>query len=349
MAIRLAHVNVARDYRGGERQTELLVRELAKRDLQQILVLRRGSVLAGRFGDLDVELREVSGQMFGVTAATRGVDLVQVHEGRSVYGAYLRHVLSGTPYVATRRVDNRIKNHWFSHQAYSRAACVVAVAPQVADVVRAFDAAARVQVIHSASSSLPVNAERAAAIRSAYPGRFIVGHVGALDNSQKAQEHIIAVARSVEQTHPDLQFVLVGGGSDEAMLKQQAAGLTNVAFTGFVDNVGDYLASFDLFVLPSRREGIGSILLDAMEAGLAVVATRVGGVPAIVRDGENGRLIDAERPDQLRDAILALRDAPELRKAMGRRGREIASQYTAPVMASRYAALYERILGAPIG
>lgn len=107
----------------------------------------------------------------------------------------------------------------------------------------------------------------------------MVGHVGALDNDQKGQEFIIAVAREIESSHPEVQFALVGGGDDEAMLKARAAGLSNVAFVGFVDNVGDYLESFDLFVLPSNREGIGSILFDAMERALPVVASRVGGVP----------------------------------------------------------------------
>jgi glycosyltransferase involved in cell wall biosynthesis len=168
--------------------------------------------------------------------------------------------------------------------------------------------------------------------------------VGALDNSQKAQEFIIEVARDLAESHPQLHFVLVGGGDDEQMLRGLAAGLTNVTFTGFVENVGDYLAGFDIFILPSRREGIGSVLLDAMEQGLPVVASRVGGVPAIVHDGENGILIDSEQPDQLRDAILRLVDQPELRVAMGQRGRRVAELYTASSMAQKYFELYEDAL-----
>ena len=102
------------------------------------------------------------------------------------------------------------------------------------------------------------------------------------------------------------------------MLKAAAAGLSNLTFTGFVDNVGDYLAAFDIFILPSNREGIGSILLDAMEQGLPVVASRVGGVPDIVHDGENGLLIDPANPAQLRDAILRCGATPRLRRAVWR-------------------------------
>ena len=348
MAIRVAHVNVARGYRGGERQTELLIRELAGTELLQTLVARQGAPLAARMRDLagKVTVRTVSGTPFSVAGAVRDVDLVHVHEGRSVYGAYLRWLLSKTPYIVTRRVNNPIRGHWFAHQAYQRAACVAAVAPQVAEVVRRYDASVRVRVIYSASSGLPVDYVQSARIRAAFPGKFLVGHVGALDNAQKGQEYIIRVAAQIEESHPDVQFLLVGGGEDEAMLKHAAEGLRNVAFAGFVDNVGDYLAALDLFILPSTREGIGSILLDAMEQRLPVVAARVGGVPDIVHDGENGLLIDSARPDQLQAAILRLRASPDLRRELGERGRQLAKNFTAAVMAEKYLALYRSVAAA---
>ena len=134
--------------------------------------------------------------------------------------------------------------------------------------------------------------------------------------------------------------MLVGGGADEAMLKTAAKGLDNVVFTGFVDNVGDHLAAFDVFILPSNKEGIGAILLDAMDLGLPVVASRVGGLPEIVHDGENGILIEPQRPDQLEVAILSLADSPETRRRYGEHGRELAKGYSASAMAEKYLALY---------
>lgn len=345
MRFRVAHVNVARGYRGGERQTELLIRELSGRGLDQSLVTRRGSPLSRRFSDLGLEIRAVSGSFWSVARAADGADLVHVHEGRSIYGAYLRSLLSSTPYIATRRVDNPIRPHWLAHRAYRRASVIVAISPQVADVLRSYDPGIELSVIHSSTSGLAVDPHCAAGLRQSFGGDFIVGHVGALDNSQKAQEHIIEVARRVRHSHPGLRFVLVGGGADEETLKQAANGLGNVIFTGFVENVGDYLAAFDLFVLPSRREGMGSILLDAMERGLPIIATRVGGVPAIVHHGENGLLIEAERPDQLQEAVCRLSASPELRAQMGEAGTEVARRYTADVMADQYLALYERVLG----
>ncbi|RPI62907.1 MAG: glycosyltransferase family 1 protein [Lysobacterales bacterium] len=345
MPVKIVHVNTARGYRGGERQTELLIRGLASRGVCQALVTRRGAPLAARLRDVAVEIREVAGGPLSVARAARDASLVHVHEGRSVYAAFLRSLLSGTPYVITRRVNNPIREHWFAHQAYRRAARVAAVAPQVAEIVRAYDAAIRLCVVHSGSSGLPVDPSKSAAIRASLEGKFVVGHVGALDNDQKGQEFIIAVARELAGSHPDVLFMLVGGGADEAMLKAAADGLPNVTFTGFVENVGDYLAAFDVFILPSNREGIGSILFDAMEQGLPVVASRVGGVPDIVHHEENGLLIDPASPAQLRDAILHLKANPDLCAAYGRRGKELAKDFTGEAMWRKYLALYESILG----
>jgi glycosyltransferase involved in cell wall biosynthesis len=344
MPAKIVHVNTARGYRGGERQTELLIRGLASRGLHQALVTRRGAPLATRLRDLGLEIREVAGGILSVTRATHDASLIHVHEGRSVYAAFARSYLSGTPYVVTRRVNNAIREHWFAHRAYRRAAYVAAVAPQVGEIVRAYDSGIRVTVVHSASSGLRVDAAVSAAVRAGFGGKFVAGHIGALDNDQKGQEFIIAVARELEHTHPDIHFVLVGGGDDEAMLKAAAAGLSNLTFTGFVENVGDYLAAFDVFILPSNREGIGSILFDAMEHGLPVVASRVGGVPDIVRHGDTGLLIDPASPAQLRDAILKLKADAAARRAYGERGREFARDFTADAMCGKYFRLYESVL-----
>lgn len=348
MTPKIVHINTARGYRGGERQTELLIRGLASRNVRQALVARRGDELARNISQLGVEVREVGGGRLSVIGATRDASLLHVHEGRSVYAAYARSLLSGIPYVITRRVNNPIRDHWFAHRAYGRAACVAAVAPQVADIVRAYDSNIAVTVVHSGSSGLPVDAAMVEAIRSEFAGKFLVGHVGALDNAQKGQEFIIAVARQLERSEPGVHFLLVGGGADEAMLKAKASGLRNLTFTGFKNNVGDYLASFDLFILPSNREGIGSILFDAMEQRLPVVASRVGGVPDIVHHEDNGLLIDPASPDQLREAILRLRRDPELRRAYGTRGCELAKSFTSEAMWRKYLALYESVLGTPV-
>ena len=342
--MRIAHINMARGYRGGERQAELLIRALSAYDVQQVLIARPDRPLAERLADAGVEIRHCSG-LVSAYRATHGVDVVHSHEGRGVYAAWLRNEVSGTPYVITRRVNNPLGDSWLTRRAYTRASSVASVAADVARIVEDFDERIRGCVIHSSSSGLPVNPATARAIRDEFPGKWIVGNVGALDNAQKGQEYIIEVARRTADSHPQFQFLLVGGGGDEAMLRELAAGLPNVTFTGWVDNVGDYLEAFDLFILPSNKEGIGGILLDAMDRALPIIASRVGGLPEIVRDGVNGILIDARSPEQLEQAILRLSDDPELRRALGEQGRKFSRDFTAEAMAASYLELYKQAAG----
>ncbi len=257
----------------------------------------------------------------------------------------MRKEISGTPYIVTRRVNNPIGQRWLTRRAYIRASAVASVAADVARIVSEFDDRIFSCVIHSSSSGLSVDNAAVKSIRAAYPGKWIIGNVGALDNAQKGQEYIIEVARRLQDSHPDLAFVLVGGGDDEAMLRELADGLPNVAFEGWADNVGDYLAAFDLFVLPSNKEGIGGILLDAMDRALPIIASRVGGVPEIVRDGENGILIEPGSPDALQEAILRIYEDPDLGRRIGASGREFSRAFTADAMAEKYRDLYRQATG----
>lgn len=341
----VCHINVARGYRGGERQTELLIRELAERGISQALVCRQSQPLSQRLRDVDVDIREVSGNFIGVALTAANCELLHVHEGRSVYAAWLRQRFAGTPYVITRRVNNPIREHRWAHKTYRGAAKVAAVAPQVAEIVKRWDPEIDVTVVHSGSSGLTVDADFVHGIRERWRGKFLIGHVGALDNAQKGQEYLIEVARRCAAQHPELHFVLVGGGRDEAMLREMAGSLENLTFTGFVDNVGDYLAAFDMFVLPSNREGIGSILFDAMEQQLAIVASRVGGVPDIVHHNENGLLVEPASPAALYEAIMSLRGDTVRRAEFGEAGRRIAAGFTAGAMCEKYLNIYQETLG----
>jgi glycosyltransferase involved in cell wall biosynthesis len=344
MSLRVAHVNVASGYRGGERQTELLIRALAAHDVEQVLVARESSPLAQRLADVAVEVRTGSGIPLTAFRRTRGVDIVHAHEGRSVYAAWLRSIVSGTPYVVTRRVNNPLGTGVLTRSAYLRASCVACVAADIKRIVSSYDARIRTCVIHSSSSGLLVDPAAARAIRDRHAGKWLIGNVAALDNAQKGQEYIIEVARELSGSHPNLQFVLVGGGDDEDLLKEMAGALPNVTFTGFVDNVGDYLAAFDVFILPSNKEGIGGILLDAMDQSLPVIASRVGGLPEIVHNGDNGLLIEPRKSEQLRQAIIKLYDDPDLCGRLGAAGKSFAGAFTPAAMAEQYLQLYAAAL-----
>lgn len=138
--------------------------------------------------------------------------------------------------------------------------------------------------------------------------------------------------------------MLVGDGRDEATFRASAAGLDNLEFTGFVDNIDDWLSVFDLFVFPSLHEGLGSTLLDAMSFGLPLVASNVGGIPDIVVDKVNGLLIEPERPEELLTAVLTLLQDDNLYASMRAANLSQADAYSPVAMADRYEVLYRKLL-----
>lgn len=341
---RIIHLNLARGFRGGERQTELLLRELAAGGWPQVLVARRGEPLLARCMDLPgVECRPVRGRP-GALGALRDADLVHVHEGRSLQLGWLNRRLRGTPYLVTRRVQQGPRHTRINQLMYREAAARVVLSGAIAAALRALDPALESQVIPSARSDLVVDAQEAQRLRLSFGGGFVAGHVGALVDAHKGQMLIVELAHRLGERCPDAVFVLVGSGADEGRLRAAAAGLDNLRFAGQVDNVGDYLAAFDLFLYPSRHEGLGSILLDAMAQGLPVLASDAGGIPEIIADSVNGLLFPAGDAGALESAFLRLYQDPALREALSRRNRAAAVGHGPGLMAQRYAQLYRQLL-----
>ena len=337
----LTHLNLAPGFRGGERQTELLIRGLATLGWSQRLVARRGAPLAGRVRNVPgLAVAEAGWGIAGAFMALRGAGLVHSHEGRGVQAAWMNRLVRGVPYVVTRRVQKGPSATSLNRRMYRAAASVVAISEAIRAALARLDAGLPVTVIPSASSGLPVQLGTVERLRASFGGHFVAGHVGALDDSHKGQLQIVNLARRWQGTRPEVRFVLVGAGRDEARLRAAAAGLDNVLFTGEVSNVGDYLAAFDLFLYPSRHEGLGSILLDALEAGLPVIATAVGGIPEIIRHGEHGLLITPDDAVALESAVAAFIDDAALRARVARVNRLRAREFSAATMTGRYARLY---------
>lgn len=338
----ICHMNLAPGYRGGERQTELLVRELAARGIAQRLVARRGGPLASACSDVDgLEVREVAPNPVAAGLAVQGSAIAHSHEGRTVYSGLIANLLFGTRYLVTRRVVAPQSPSWARSLAYRRAGRITAVSNAAAETLRVRHPELDPVVVPDAHASFDVDADEVKRIRDARPGKTLIGHVGAYDHSHKGQLTIIEAARVAEQAHPEWHFLLCGEGKDEVRFREAIGDLANVELVGWVDNVGDWLASFDLFVYPSLHEALGSTLLDAMGLGLPIVASNVGGIPEFVEDGVNGRLVTPEDPAQLVAAIAEVLERAD--SALRDTNRAEASRHGAAKMADAYETLYREI------
>ena len=118
----------------------------------------------------------------------------------------------------------------------------------------------------------------------------------------------------------------------------------NVRFLGWRSDVNKIMGCFDIFVLPSMNEGMGRVLVEAMAAGLPIVASRVGGIPDLVKHGENGLLVPPADAGALEQAISDLLSDKAKRKRMGEAGKKMCRPYSAEAMVEQIDDLYKNLL-----
>jgi glycosyltransferase involved in cell wall biosynthesis len=170
--------------------------------------------------------------------------------------------------------------------------------------------------------------------------------VGRLSPEKDVETLLRAMALAVRE-QPSFQLKIAGNGACLAALKQLTSELSleqHVHFLGEVRDIPDLLAQASLFVLPSLTEGISLTLLEAMARGLPIVATRVGGNPEIVEEGETGLLVPAKSPAELARAMLDVWGDPERSRNMGLLGRQCVEQhFDVRRMVADYETLYTNL------
>jgi glycosyltransferase involved in cell wall biosynthesis len=143
----------------------------------------------------------------------------------------------------------------------------------------------------------------------------------------KRQEDFIVAATLVHPLFPKAQFLIIGGeitssyGRFLQALSHRLGATDYIVWTGFLQNPIPVLQQLDIVVLPSKEEGFGLVLIEAMAAGKPVIGTLCGGIPEIVVDGETGLLVPPESPHELAKAISTLLKNPDLARRMGQAGR----------------------------
>ncbi|HET9719236.1 MAG TPA: glycosyltransferase [Solirubrobacteraceae bacterium] len=160
---------------------------------------------------------------------------------------------------------------------------------------------------------------------------------------QKGHDVLLSAFAQVVRQLPDAELLLVGDGPLRAGLSEQARRLgieRSVQFTGAADDVWPLLAEADVFALASRYEPLGLAVLEAMAAGLPVVAAAVDGLTEIVEDGVSGYLVPRDDPDALAKKLICLFGSPDQMRSMAMAGKTKAADYGADTMRRRYSELY---------
>jgi glycosyltransferase involved in cell wall biosynthesis len=166
---------------------------------------------------------------------------------------------------------------------------------------------------------------------------------------QKGQDVLIEAAAGVHRLGLEFTLALAGEGSCRAALEQQAARLgiaARVRFLGQVEAIGPLLLAADAVVLPSRWEGLPLTLLEAMARGRPVVASAVGGIPEVLEDAVNGRIVPADDAGALAAVLAEFHRRPDAALKLGRAGaRVVREAHTWTRVAEQFEAVYDEVLG----
>ena len=176
----------------------------------------------------------------------------------------------------------------------------------------------------------------------------VVGIIARLSDV-KGIDILIKAMPQVCKAIPTVKLMIMGEGKEEALLKRlvEEHGLINtVQFIPEVADMAECLNMFDLFVMPSRQEGLGLSVLEAQACGLPVVASRVGGLVSIISNNETGFLVESENIEELATKIIAVLGDDLLRRKIGRQAHDrVRQEHSAHTMVDRTMQLYKELIG----
>lgn len=368
--MRILHINSARSFGGGERHTADLANALSRRGHEVFAAAPSRSPLVEELKRVPPEnvfelpLRNALDVQSAIELARRvrerEIEIIHAHVARDYLLAVLASRRSDASLVLTRHLERPLKS--LHRWTLSGVARVIAVSEAVERALLAQKIFPPEKIRRIANGIDVERFERRARSfdtqrfrrLSGIKGRLVVGMAGEL-REHKGQEDFIRSAQLVARRFADVDFVIAG--EDQSQRKEYRALLdrlvreleleTRVHFTGWLEDVAALLPALDIFVSSSRVEPFGLVMVEAMAAGLPVVATATGGAQEIVEDGLTGKLVPVEDWRALSEAVSSLLTNEEERRRMGERGRERAREhFSLERMVAETEALYREVLEA---
>lgn len=349
--------------RGGQHQLLLLAHGLRNRRHRQIIVCPEASELYRRAtGDgFDVlglpqdDFRHINGiRLLRPRLRRDGVGLLHAHDGVGQTVAWLASLGTNIRRIATRRVtylpkrrlDYRLKYQYTCH-------AVIAVSQFIRRILEDTGIPREMISVVPDGIEIPDSVPDAASRQTARGklrlggNEFVMGHLGGI-GAEKGQDLVFKALEILADRLPQVKLVLGGNISAEDLATTGLAETVSsgrAILAGYQENLFEFFSALDIYIMPSRAEGLGSSALLAMAHGLPVIATRVGGLPEIVEEGVTGWLVAPESPEALAHAIAAAGDNPDRLKERGNNARLRSKEFSADIMVERTEQIYRRLAG----
>ena len=369
LTLRIVHVVLDLHEGGLERLvTDLVLDARSSGDQPHVVCLRQAGQLAAELAPHEISVIP-QGRLsmlapVGLAAHFRRLapDVVHLHSGVWFKGAYAARLAGAGPVVFTdhgRPHPDPLASRLLDGLGARLTSTTVAVSKELgAYLIRRLRVpAARLRVIPNGIHLMdPPDEATRISVRGELglpPGVAVVGSVGRLDRVKAYDRLLEAVAGLLgksDRTAPSPVLLLIGDGPERAALEAQAEALDlrkAVRFLGWRSDARRLLAALDLFVLPSDSEGTSVALLEAMAAGVPVVATAVGGTPSVLGKSGAGLLVPAGDTAALVQAMATMLRDPGGRQSAGRKGRQrVQEAYSFEGMAAAYRTLYAELRAA---
>lgn len=359
----ILHVDDAMTWRGGQQQVFYLLSGLHQKHIKTALVSPPGSILGIRVqeksfphfplpmhGELDI----FAGFRIAQLCKNQKFHILQAHTAHALtLCLWAKLFYPSLRVITVRRVDFSIGKKWWNRWKY--------YTPQLDKIVCISEAICRVLLNDGVPekkmvlipSGIDLNRFHDVQVPKDFrkqwgiPGNCVLVGTVASMVGHKDYPTLLHSARLVLNQTQGVHFCFVGNGPEEKRIRAMAdqLGLTShVVFAGFQSYVGIFLKSFNIFVLASKKEGLGSSLLDAQALGIPVVACASGGIPEIVIHGKNGLLVPPQDSSRLAEAILQLVKNPSLRQKLGEMGAEMVKKFDIRNTVEKYVQLYEELM-----
>ncbi|MCH7819780.1 MAG: glycosyltransferase [Candidatus Marinimicrobia bacterium] len=362
-SIRVLHIDTEKTWRGGQQQAAYLLQAMNEQDYCTTLVCQPKSPMESfcrdkaipymplrMFGEIDL----IAGFRIARICIKDNYNILHLHSGHALsIGLWAKLFFSKLKLIAVRRVDFHIKKNWFSQFKYKNQFLdkIVCISHGIEKILLEDGVPAQKLVtihsgidIHRFKKVLPSKHFRQ---KFGVPeNNILVGTIAALAK-HKDYPNLLKAAKIVIEKSSGITFFAVGDGHEKKNILALAYKLglkDRFVFTGFREDIGNFLKTFDIFVLASKKEGMGTSLLDAQSVGLPVIACETGGIPEIIVHGKNGILVPPENEQKLANAILLLANNYKLRESLGQNAIETVTKFKIHKTVIKNIKLYKELL-----
>ena len=337
----IIHIDTWKAWQGGQQQAFYLHQYLCENKIKSVMICKSGTPMALKCQEkklpyktlpLLAEIDFLSAIRIAIFAKRNQAKILHLHTAHAIsIGLLAKFFYRKTKVIAVKRVDFPIRKNFLSRLKYNNSLLdvLVCISKNIYNVVvNGGFAANRLRMIYSGIDTnrykLPdenYKMEVRQQLFSQYniPSHHTIIGTVATFTGRKDYPTLLRAAKIVIENNPDITFVALGEGDDKEKILEIRKELqleNRFILAGFQDDVKKYLHFYDIFVLASKLEGLGTSVLDAMSAQKPIVACNSGGIPEMIQHEQNGLLAEAENPADLAEKLLRMVNDQELRKRL---------------------------------